>query len=100
MARQLNACHFPALEEDPFRSREFLPDADQILTLEREIEIAREAVRETVVGGFIALEALGVLRHVKRRSRGQKHDGEPHRGHRAQVSVKGSHRLATRRSTH
>ena len=47
----------PRLRKMPSGPGIFLPDADEILALELEIEVAREAVREHVVGRLVAFEA-------------------------------------------
>ena len=53
-----------ALEEDAVRAGELLPDPNQILALEREVPVAREAVGQAVVGRLVSLEPLRGSRKI------------------------------------
>ena len=55
-----------ALEEDAVGPGELLPDPDQILTLEREVAVAHDAVGEAVVGRLVSLERLRGSRKIDR----------------------------------
>ena len=67
-----------ALQEDPFRAPwVFLPDAHQIAVVEREVEIADQAVREAVVRGFVAFKPASVrFRKIDRDGKRQQQDAE------------------------
>ena len=80
-----------ALQEDALGRRELLPDAHEVLTLEREIEITREAVRQAVVGRFVAFEPSRGARIIER-------DGKPQEGQRRQRRWPALRRRGGRRS--
>ena len=85
---RLNADGLPALQEDPFRAGKLLPDADQVLALEGEVEIARQAVRQAVVGRLVAFEPAGALRKIDGQCNGQQHQRQPNRSHGADVQFR------------
>ena len=66
-----------ALQEDALGAGKLLPDAHEVLALEREVEVTREAVREAVVGGAVAFEASArrgeVDRHAPARAGRRRH---------------------------
>ena len=79
-----------ALQEDPFRAAwVFLPHAHQIAVVEREVEIADQAVREAVVRGFVAFEPQRGLRQVDGGREGQQHHTEGQGDDRAGVPRNG-----------
>ena len=66
-ADQIDVKILAALQEDPFRSALVdAPEADEILSLERQIAVVRHAERHAHVGGFVAFDAIGRPHDVER----------------------------------
>src|SRR5262249_47135848 len=73
--RRADAIDLAPLQEDSLgTAAEFLPDAREILALEREVEVGRQALREAVIGRLVAFEALRLTRQVERR--GERHQDD------------------------
>ena len=83
MPGPLDADRLAALEEDAFRSWELFPHAHQILALEREVGVARQAVRQAVVRGFVAFEPLSRFRDIDRQRERHQQQTEADGGDRA-----------------
>src|SRR5262249_6891785 len=74
--RRADAIDLAPLQEDSFgTATEFLPDACEILALEREIEVGGDALREAVVGRLVAFEALRLTRQIE--CRGERQEDDP-----------------------
>ncbi len=80
-ARAPNLDVLSAFEEDALRARVFLPDSDEILSFELEIEVAREAEAKHVIGRFVPFECTTVgLREIHRKGKRQQQNAQQRRG--------------------
>ena len=87
------AIRLPRFRKMPSGPGKLLPDAHEVLTLEREVEITRDAVREAVVGRLVAFEASGGARIIERHGQPEQ-DGEDTGG--GQHSGTGGHLAPSR----